>query len=63
MGEFQTSYNRFLEQFSAMMFGHVCSVNDSIKFYGSQPYLVSHVTGTLKLEHLTFLPNKTNASS
>ena len=52
--EFQMSYHGFLNFLrydvwltsSAMMLGHVCSVNGSIKFYGSETNLVSHVTKT-----------------
>ena len=33
---------------SATIFGHVRSINGSIKFSESQPYMVSHVTRTLK---------------
>ena len=47
MEEFQTSYNGFLNFLTlATIFGHVYSINGSIKFYESQPYMGSHVTRT-----------------
>ena len=48
------------------IFGHVRSINGSIKFYESQPYMISHVTRTLKKKQKTqtsyIFPNKTNVN-
>ena len=65
MEEFQTSYNGFLNflgyDFSSR------SINGSIKLYESQPYMVSHVTRTLKKKNLKtptsyIFSNKTNVN-
>ena len=39
----------------ATFFDHVRSINGSIKFYESQPYMVGHVTKTKKPENLNIL--------
>ena len=44
MEEFQTSYNKFLNFLNHDDHGRVCSINGFIKFFESQPYMVSHVT-------------------